>query len=106
MELARITSKGQMTIPKKVREAAHLSTGDLVAVVVEDGKIMIRKVANGGDEYLRAVQATLGSGTARRTKRPGVGFEAFDEVAWVPDRRVASSGMREEKLTTPPPSRP
>jgi AbrB family looped-hinge helix DNA binding protein len=60
MELARITSKGQMTIPKKVRDAAHLDAGDVVTVTVEDGRVLIRKVLPGGDEYLRAVQGALG----------------------------------------------
>lgn len=60
MELARITSKGQMTIPKKVRDAAHLTAGDVVAFVVENDQVSIRKVVPGGDEYLRAVQGTLG----------------------------------------------
>jgi len=60
MELARITAKGQMTIPKKVRESAHLSAGDFVAFVVEDGKVQFRKVLPGDDEYLRSVQGTLG----------------------------------------------
>lgn len=60
MELARITSKGQMTIPKKIRDAAHLTAGDVVAFVVENDQVSIRKVVPGGDEYLRAVQGTLG----------------------------------------------
>ena len=60
MELARITSKGQMTIPKRVREAAHLAAGDTVTFVVDDDQVLIRKVAPGGDEYLRAIQGTLG----------------------------------------------
>jgi len=60
MELARITSKGQMTIPKKVRDAAHLTAGDVVAFVVENDQVSIRKVVPGGDDYLRAVQGTLG----------------------------------------------
>ena len=59
MELARITAKGQMTIPKRVRETAHLSAGDLVAFVVEDDRVQFRKVVPGGDEYLRAIQGTL-----------------------------------------------
>ena len=60
MELARITSKGQMTIPKRVRDAAQLTAGDFVAFAVEDGQVSIRKVTTGGDDYLRAVQGTLG----------------------------------------------
>lgn len=58
MELARITSKGQMTIPKKVREAARLKSGDVVALEVEGDRVLMRKIV-GDDEYLAAVQATL-----------------------------------------------
>lgn len=58
MELARITSKGQMTIPKKVREAARLKSGDVVALEVEGDRVLMRKIV-GDDEYLAAVQGTL-----------------------------------------------
>ena len=58
MELARITAKGQMTIPKKVREAARLKSGDVVALDVEGDRILMRKIV-GDDEYLAAVQGTL-----------------------------------------------
>lgn len=49
MELARITSKGQMTIPKKVREAARLKSGDVVALEVEGDRVLMRKIV-GDDE--------------------------------------------------------
>jgi AbrB family looped-hinge helix DNA binding protein len=60
MEVARITSKGQMTIPKKIREAAHLIEGDVVSFAVEDGRITISKIVTRDDDYLRSVQGTLG----------------------------------------------
>lgn len=56
MKLVRITSKGQMMIPKRVREAAHLAAGDMVAFVT----VSLRKITPGDDDYLRAVQGTLG----------------------------------------------
>ncbi len=59
VEIARITSKGQITIPKKVRDSAHLAEGDLVAFFVEGNHVQFRKLAPGGDDYLRSVQATL-----------------------------------------------
>jgi AbrB family looped-hinge helix DNA binding protein len=59
MEIARITSKGQMTIPKKVRQAAHLKTGDVVAFEVEDDRILMRKLAPSENDYLKAVERTL-----------------------------------------------
>jgi len=58
MEVAKITSKGQMTIPKKIRETAGLAEGDVVGFIVEDGRITLRKLAL-DDGYLRAVQSTL-----------------------------------------------
>lgn len=60
MDVARITSKGQMTIPKRVRQEAQLSAGDVVAFAVKGGEVTIHKVMPGRDEYLRAVQGTLG----------------------------------------------
>lgn len=59
METAKITSKGQMTLPKKIREAARLRAGDVVALDVEGGRILMRKLAPREDKYLKSVQATL-----------------------------------------------
>lgn len=63
METAKITSKGQMTIPKHIRERAHLNTGDTLILDMEDDRIMMRKLTpkEGAkdQEYLRSVQATL-----------------------------------------------
>ena len=41
MELARISSKGQITIPKEVRKKLNLKEGDKVLFVEEDGKVVI-----------------------------------------------------------------
>jgi AbrB family looped-hinge helix DNA binding protein len=43
MELAKITSKGQVTIPKNIRELMGLDIGDQIAFLVEDGKVLIIK---------------------------------------------------------------
>jgi AbrB family looped-hinge helix DNA binding protein len=59
MDLARITSKGQMTVPKRIRDAARLATGDVVLFEVDDGRVTFRKLPAGGDAYLRGVQETL-----------------------------------------------
>jgi AbrB family looped-hinge helix DNA binding protein len=72
MELARITSKGQMTIPKRVRDAANLASGDVVLFEVEDGRVTMRKVSVGAeDAYLKGVQETLSEWNS-----------AEDEDAW------------------------
>lgn len=59
METAKITSKGQMTLPKKIREAARLRAGDVVALNVEGGRVLMRKLAPREDKYLKSVQTTL-----------------------------------------------
>ena len=41
--MARIYDKGQVTIPKIVREATGLAVGDQVIVEARDGEVVIRK---------------------------------------------------------------
>ena len=41
----RITEKGQVTIPKAVRDAVGLKPGTDVQISVEDGEVVLRKVA-------------------------------------------------------------
>ncbi len=71
MELARITSKGQMTIPKKVRQAARLAEGDVVTFLVEGETVTLRKISGDDDAYLSGVQEMLSEWTS-----------AEDENAW------------------------
>lgn len=42
---AKVMSKGQITIPKNIREALGVSTGDRVTFLVEDGTITIMNSA-------------------------------------------------------------
>lgn len=39
----RITSKGQVTIPKRIRERLHVAPGDQVDFVEEDGAVVVRR---------------------------------------------------------------
>ena len=55
MELAKITSKGQITLPISIRRALHLKDGDKVAFIEKNGqyvlinpvKLAIREVQEG-----------------------------------------------------------
>jgi AbrB family looped-hinge helix DNA binding protein len=45
MTTSKITSKGQTTIPKEIREALHAGGGDTLAFEPQgDGTVMVRKV--------------------------------------------------------------
>jgi antitoxin PrlF len=51
MVTARLTSKGQITIPKSVRDSLRLHTGDRVAFVVHgDAEAVIKPVTKSVDE--------------------------------------------------------
>lgn len=71
MDFAKITARGQTTIPKAIRKAARLKEGDVIAFELADDHVVLRKVAAGGDAYLRSVEQTLGEWAS-----------AEDEEAW------------------------
>jgi antitoxin PrlF len=59
--IAKVTAKGQTTIPQDVRNALKLTPGDLIAWEVgPDGKATVRRVQAIDLEYLHAVEGTLG----------------------------------------------
>ncbi|OQC12888.1 MAG: putative regulator PrlF [Firmicutes bacterium ADurb.Bin080] len=62
MELARISSKGQITIPKEVRKKLNLKEGDKVLFVEENGKVVI---ANASYMAFKEIQQAM-QGEAER----------------------------------------
>jgi len=56
MEMSRVSSKGQVTIPKSIRELLKLDEGDRVAFIVEDGKVFITRAS---EVTLRELQAGI-----------------------------------------------
>jgi AbrB family looped-hinge helix DNA binding protein len=60
LAIAKITTKGQTTIPQHVRAALHIAAGDLITWEVgADGTATVRRVQPLDIEYLRAVEGTL-----------------------------------------------
>ncbi|MBS1213654.1 MAG: antidote-toxin recognition MazE family protein [Proteobacteria bacterium] len=58
--VAKITAKGQTTIPQDIRAALRVAPGDLIAWEVGvDGTATVRRVQPLDIEYLRAVEGTL-----------------------------------------------
>ena len=59
MELSKLTSKGQATIPKKVRQALGLRQGDILRFDVEGNRAVLSKVTIAEDDYLQGVEVGL-----------------------------------------------
>ena len=59
MELAKITARGQTTIPKSIREAANLREGDVIAFEVEGNHLVVHKVTPRQDDYLQGLSGVL-----------------------------------------------
>ncbi|MBI4495265.1 MAG: AbrB/MazE/SpoVT family DNA-binding domain-containing protein [Chloroflexi bacterium] len=72
MSTATITSRGRITIPRQVREAIGLDSGDQVVFVIEDGKAYLHPVHRRGLERLRGIA---------RGRAPFPGREAEREAA-------------------------
>ena len=45
MELAKVTSKGQITVPAEIRKKLRLRAGDKVVFTEEEGKIVFRNAS-------------------------------------------------------------
>ena len=51
MALATLTTKGQVTIPKKIRESLQLRTGDKIEIIVTDKReAIIRPISKKVDD--------------------------------------------------------
>lgn len=59
MELARIRTRGQTTIPKRVRVAANLHAGDTLAFEVQADHWVVRKMPAAQDAYPQGLAHTL-----------------------------------------------
>ena len=71
MELAKVTSKGQITIPLTIRNKLQLKTGDKVFFEESSGKVYI---TNASQITLANVQAEM-QGEAKKA-----GFQTEDDV--------------------------
>ncbi|MCC8195767.1 MAG: AbrB/MazE/SpoVT family DNA-binding domain-containing protein [Ruminococcus sp.] len=72
---ARVMSKGQVTIPKNIRAALGISTGDRVTFIFENGTV---KVVNSAVYAMQKFQEQM-KGEAKKA-----GFNSEDDVAeWI-----------------------
>ena len=70
---ARVTSKGQITIPKQVREALGILEGDQVVFRVEENRAVLARTANllelAGTVEIPAAKRGVPWGEIRRSSR-------------------------------------
>ena len=83
MDLAKVTSKGQITIPKEIREKLGLKTGDKILFIEDSGRIYLM---NSSMNALREAQMAF-KGEAER-----VGLKYEDDVV------TMVKELREESL--------
>lgn len=58
--IAKITAKGQTTVPREIRALLHIQPGDLIAwEETKNGAVQVRRVPPPDLEYLRAVEGTM-----------------------------------------------
>jgi len=62
MSIVKVTRKGQITIPKGIRDTLSIKEGDLLKVEEKDGRIIIEKLGIpepgkpvGIDEYMKII---------------------------------------------------
>jgi len=60
MEISKVSTKYQATIPVKVRKLLGIKRGDVVAYDIENGEVKLRRATPVDLVYARAVASTLG----------------------------------------------
>ena len=79
MEIAKVTSKGQITIPRDIRQKMDLKKGDKILFFEEDGKYFLQ---NSASIALKTIQNSM-KGEAERA-----GFnDPGDVVKYIKSRR-------------------
>ena len=59
IQISRVSSKGQVTLPKKVREAIGVGPGDAVAYDLAEGVVTVRRLEPIDLAFHAAVESTL-----------------------------------------------
>lgn len=74
MLTSTISSKGQVTIPKEIREALGIQAGDVIAYEVKNGAVLLRRVGPFDAEFHAALSRTLDEWSSREDE------EAFRDL--------------------------
>lgn len=72
MALATITAKGQVTIPKTIRDCLKIQTGDKIEIILtKDREAIIRPISKKVDDIF---------GKLHKSGKPSVSIDAMEEA--------------------------
>lgn len=60
---SKITSKGQVTVPSKVREKLGIEPGDSISYEVHEDSVVIRRIPKVDAEWAKSIENTLSEWT-------------------------------------------
>lgn len=81
-----LTAKGQVVIPKEIRDELHLNAGDTVDFMLESGEIKLK--------VFKKVRAESLAGVFKKYAKPGISYEEAREEM---KERVAYDAAREDE---------
>jgi antitoxin PrlF len=92
MPVATITSKGQVTLPKEVREHLHVDSGDKVEfVIAEDGEVELRPMSGSARRLTEIVRRPVAPKSLEELDRE------LGEALAEDDARIRSYGITDER---------
>lgn len=72
MAQAKVTSKGQVTIPKKIRDSLKIHTGDKIEFIpAEEGKVILKPISQKVDDVF---------GILHKTKQKPISISQMEEI--------------------------
>lgn len=75
MDKATVTGKGQVTLPRRIRERLNIETGDKLLFEIENGELRVRVVHSRGIEdlfdLLPGVERYAGEEVERQARQAG-----------------------------------
>jgi len=94
METAKLTSKGQITIPKEIRRALGLKQGDNIVFIKEDGKYVLDRATNltiAGNKIKANVEGVIASLSFE-------GIPVSDEMMTYAEERLSNKTTYDERI--------
>ena len=70
----KLTSKGQTTVPKEVREALGVKAGDILVYRIARGRVTLARAEPLDRAYLKALESTLSEWSSKADA------EAYDDL--------------------------